>query len=651
MKTNNCKTCHRPFPENAPTGPCPACLFDLAIQPDTRNWREELHEAFPEFNSIELIGQGGMARVFKVHNRSLKRDEALKVIRHADVDADFIARFEREAQSLSKLGHDHAIVAIYATGRRAGFSFIQMEYMPGGDLHAALEDCLVTPLAALRLVPALCTALQHVHDLRTVHRDIKPSNILLNAARTKAKLGDFGIAKVANPDAPALTANSHNLGTKGYTAPEIVDNPASANGQSDIFALGQVIRRILTAAELQSIPVPNGLSAVADKATARDPRQRFQSARALAEEYSKWLNGGPLMSRKPVRILLAACVTGVLFYAGHHWGTGGTSDAQITTLGFQDANYIVPIANFHELNPPEIREARAPQISGSPEQQSHKNALIRGRTRSFEGILEGDKGEFISAFGKSFIENREAGASEASGRIVAAANRIRGSRRIDATQLKSDTEFKALIRKEIEQLLNSKGLRAELEKWAEGVETNTRTRMIRYFQLVIAEDLGRAFDENLRGIVIKAVREIPVEKLIADAGSISKMEALILGAMPESALSETTRKAVREAAAQLTKSVAYSVAEVHGAGKLSPILAQGAGSIVGSMVERGLEALNEELTAKPDPNDVKNAIIKGLTEWNDANLKRPMESAVSDFNRAIIRFMEDEARVQGEVAP
>jgi hypothetical protein len=369
------------------------------------------------------------------------------------------------------------------------------------------------------------------------------------------------------------------------------------------------------AAERQTIPLPDGL-AIAGKAAPHDPKQRFQAARAL------------------VRLLLAACITGALLYGGYRWHAGSGSSAPI------DAKKPVPSANHPEPAAPPVVVAKAAQ-----------KELIRDRSRAYEGKLEGDKVEFQAEWGGTFATNRAAAAAEASKRIVAAANQIRASRRIDAIQLKSHPEFKGVIRREIKEVLNAEKLRTELEAWAQGVETQTRTRMIRYFQQVIAEDLGRSFDENLRSIVVKAVREIPVEKLIADADAVAKIDAAILASLPESALSESSRKLIKEAAVQLTKVAAFKLAAASGAGQFSGILAEGAGMIADPLIEEGLLKLNEAITASPDPNAVKQAMIKALTEWNNANLKPRMEKTLSDFNRAIIRFLEDEARVQSGIVP
>ena len=289
-----CPRCQSPIPADAPGGICPSCaLLGVAEPTDPAQAAaagtptlEELAAAFPEYEVLEVIGQGGMGVVFKARQPRLDRLVAVKILPPAlAAQPGFAERFSREARALARLAHPH-IVAVYDFGERAGFYYLTMEYVNGVNLRQAM--CAgVTPVQALALVPRICEALQIAHDRGVLHRDIKPENILLDTAGTP-KLADFGIAKFSGEEAARtnLTATGAALGTAAYMAPEQVEKPATVDHRADIYSLGVVLYEMLTgelplgrfAAPSEKSSVNRGVDEVVMRSLEKERERRQQSA-------------------------------------------------------------------------------------------------------------------------------------------------------------------------------------------------------------------------------------------------------------------------------------------------------------------------------------------------------------------------------------
>ena len=258
-----CPRCGRRFPTGR-VGVCPVCVIAAPLEPAKLGESLEL---------IEEIGEGGMGSVWKARHLRLDRTVAVKFLR-PDLAAqpDWERRFEREARALALLNHP-GIVAVHDFGVVDGKSFIVMEYVVGRPLSEAIP---IEAPRAVTLARQLCQALAYAHERGVVHRDIKPQNVLLDAAGN-AKLSDFGIARLmhATPEASssALTATGGVLGTPRYMAPEALAG-AAPDPRMDVFSLGVVLNEMVTT-------LPVGLDAIVRKALARDPAERYASAREL----------------------------------------------------------------------------------------------------------------------------------------------------------------------------------------------------------------------------------------------------------------------------------------------------------------------------------------------------------------------------------
>src|SRR5215207_7797202 len=255
-----------------------------------------------------------MAEVFLAHDRMLRRDLALKVLKeHYARDAQFVGRFRREAQSAAALNHPN-VVQVYDQGRfEDGRYYIAMEHVPCGNLGDRIDRTgPLDPLEATRFASRIAEALRVAHERGMVHRDIKPQNVLLDAAG-EAKVADFGIALATSTSSTSGT----NLlfGTPSYMSPE------QAMGErvgppSDLYSLGVVIYEMLTGAVPfeaegplamamkhvieQPLPprkrnplVPEGMDALVMGLLAKNPENRYGSAAELVGDLRRSLEGLP----------------------------------------------------------------------------------------------------------------------------------------------------------------------------------------------------------------------------------------------------------------------------------------------------------------------------------------------------------------------
>ena len=255
------------------------------------------------YRLIELLGQGGMATIYRARDHQLERDVAVKVLRpEYGRDPDFGARFRAEAQAVASLNHPN-IVAVHDYGQDAVGPFIVMELIDGEDLATVIRRTgALPPRQAARLTAEVARALAAAHGRGIVHRDVKPGNVMLSRDG-RVKVTDFGIARAiaeAQTTLPGVT-----LGSVHYFSPEQARGEA-ATEESDIYALGIVLYELLTGTRpfsgdsaaaialarlTDEVPspsavragIPAALEAIVRRALAPDPDARFRSAKAMAE--------------------------------------------------------------------------------------------------------------------------------------------------------------------------------------------------------------------------------------------------------------------------------------------------------------------------------------------------------------------------------
>jgi len=266
-----------------------------------------------------VLGHGGMGVVYKAANPTLPRSDALKILDAAlSRDSTFQARFEREAAVAAQLSHPN-IVAVYAQGKTEGGQlWIAMQLVAGTDAGEELASGGMTAGRAVHIVTEVAKALDYAHRRGIVHRDIKPANFLLapdehDADEERVFLADFGIAR-AYDDAAHLTTDGTVMASVAYASPEALAG-VTVDYRTDIYSLGCSLYTLLTrkspfaglpggvsaimAAHMQAPPprptdvvpgLPRAIDTVIAKAMAKNPADRYQSAKELAAAAAAAIN-------------------------------------------------------------------------------------------------------------------------------------------------------------------------------------------------------------------------------------------------------------------------------------------------------------------------------------------------------------------------
>ena len=279
------------------------------------------------YEVIERVGLGGMAEVYRARDDLLGREVAVKVLNDKlSGDKSFVERFRREAQAAANLSHPN-IVSLYDYGSDEGANFIVMELIDGRGLEQIIADeGPLLPERAAEMASDVARALERAHATGLVHRDIKPSNIMITSYG-QTKVTDFGIARAMGDGDQTMTQTGMVIGTASYLSPEQAQgNPVDA--RSDVYALGCVLYEMLTGAppfkgdtplsiaykhvredaekpSTLNADVPAALDAIVMKALAKNPDNRYQTAREMREDLQRFLAGEQIHATP----LLAAATT------------------------------------------------------------------------------------------------------------------------------------------------------------------------------------------------------------------------------------------------------------------------------------------------------------------------------------------------------
>ena len=256
------------------------------------------------YQIIKTLGEGGMANVYLAHDEILDRNVAVKVLR-GDLanDEKFVRRFQREALSASSLAHPN-IVEMYDVGEDNGLYYIVMEYIEGKTLKQLLKKRGTLTLSeAIDIMLQLTDGMAHAHDSYIIHRDLKPQNIMIKDDG-QIKITDFGIAMALN--STQLTQTNSVMGSVHYLPPE----QASGKGctiKSDIYSMGIIFYELLSgslpfrgdnAVEIalkhmrdplpslreENPAIPQSIENIIRKATAKNPKNRYEDARSMHED-------------------------------------------------------------------------------------------------------------------------------------------------------------------------------------------------------------------------------------------------------------------------------------------------------------------------------------------------------------------------------
>ena len=265
------------------------------------------------YRVLDLIGEGGMGAVYEAEHIGVGRRVALKRL-HPELaaDEDAVKRFQREARTAARTGHEHIVDVLDIGFTDDGAPFLVMELLQGENLAQRLgREGTLPPDRIANIVGQVLRALDAVHRQRVVHRDLKPDNIFLTkrgAQREYVKVLDFGVAKMraAELDESVLTHTGAIVGTPHYMSPEQARGAQDVDHRVDLYACGCILYEALSGelpfrgdnyhALLQAIlggtptnltvlipTLPIGLTRVVHRAMARDPADRFSDARELLE--------------------------------------------------------------------------------------------------------------------------------------------------------------------------------------------------------------------------------------------------------------------------------------------------------------------------------------------------------------------------------
>ncbi|MGE5281580.1 MAG: protein kinase domain-containing protein [Chloroflexota bacterium] len=250
------------------------------------------------YRVLRRIGSGGMADVWLADDTHLQRQVALKVLHRQFVqDAEFVSRFQREAEAAAGLQHPN-VVAVFDRGEADGTPYIAMQYLEGPTLKQLIDKGL-TPVEAVRLVRQVLEGARFAHRHGIVHRDLKPQNVIVDAD-AKATVTDFGIARAGVSE---ITQTGSVMGTPHYLSPEQAQG-LEVTAVSDLYSIGVMLYEALTgrvpfegdsavAVAMKQVSQPPqrpssinsqvspALDAVVMRALAKEPGRRFQSADAF----------------------------------------------------------------------------------------------------------------------------------------------------------------------------------------------------------------------------------------------------------------------------------------------------------------------------------------------------------------------------------
>ena len=312
-------------------GACPRCHATVeAPSLDSRDsallpsWneapREELDRAradparrFGRYVLLGELGRGGMGVVHRAWDESLGKEVALKVLEAKGPNAaTLVRRFAREGEAIGRLRHPN-IVSVNDAGEVQGKHYLAMELIEGRTLkqRVAKDERKIGFLRSLEVVRDVARAVAHAHEKGVLHRDLKPENVILDA-NDHAYVVDFGLAKLE--EGTILTRGDETLGTPAYMCPEQA-NGERTDERSDIYSLGAILYFVLCrrppfegkstlsviTAVLTKKPVPPGavnpraqgeLDAICLRCLEKNPKRRYPSASALADELDRYFEGG-----------------------------------------------------------------------------------------------------------------------------------------------------------------------------------------------------------------------------------------------------------------------------------------------------------------------------------------------------------------------
>lgn len=367
---------------------------------------------FGRYQLLGELGHGGMGVIYRARQDGLEREVALKMIHVGRFASESLRqRFRVEAIAVGRLNHS-AIVPVYDVGEVEGQPYYTMKLLSGGDLVENVVRFKVDARAAAVAIVELAEGIQHAHEHGVLHRDLKPTNILFDASG-KPYLSDFGLAKLLDDDG-SLTRTGEYVGTPAYLAPELVCRAEDAAATStDVYGLGAVFYFALTGeppycgsspfsileqirtAEVPAVQklrpeIPRDLATICSKCLDRNPRRRYASAKALADDFRHWLANEPIAARPVGRMERV-----------RKWSVRQPAKAALVAVTAVAAVVLMIGATFHyesmrqslsvsdELRSDGLaREARMRELLYVSDMRAAKRAFDRGDAKHLDELLQ-----------------------------------------------------------------------------------------------------------------------------------------------------------------------------------------------------------------------------------------------------------------------
>src|SRR5712692_2887244 len=521
------------------------------------------------YNIERVLGKGAMGVVYEGVDPRLGRRVAIKTIlqSHLDEDTgkDFAMRFVREAQAVARRNHPN-IGQVYDFGEEGDIAYLVMEFIKGKELKNFFDANERFDLKeVVRIMSELCEALDFAHNAGIVYRDIKPANVMLDS-QARTKLTDFGVARVQDSDKTSVerTQAGTMVGTPAYMSPEQITG-GTIDKRTDVFSAGIILYQFLTGEKpftgsgawtiakkiiQEEPPLPSSINtsvtplfdAVVNKALAKDPEQRYQSARDLAVGLRKALDGRPDEDDDADRTVVGPITApgpaprhapAAKLAAAPAEGTGAKSGAQSqqeVELEFWRA--------IKDGNDPDDFDLYVQQFP-----TGIYAALAKRKIAKLRGVAPEETG----AKAKQQEEQEKKEAEEAARREAEVKSKLEAEKaRLEAEMARKEEEYK---KREAEREAEAKA-RAEANEQARLEAIEKAKQEAEKARQEAAAERERAKQEAAAEL---ARREAEYKKREAEAEARLGMDAKTRAAAEEKARLEAVEKAKQEAAAELAK--------------------------------------------------------------------------------------------------
>ncbi|HEU5247532.1 MAG TPA: protein kinase, partial [Candidatus Udaeobacter sp.] len=338
-------------------GTCLNCLLREGLETKGEASRETFESILVEANVtdtqwrlghyeiLEEIGRGGMGVIYRARQQHSRRIVAVKrILAHQVNSHETLLRFRREAEAVARLDHPNILPIHEVSESEEGLPYFSMKYATGGSLRTAAPMLRNKPRECVQVMAKVARAIAYAHSKGVLHRDLQPGNILLDE-NGEPMVSDFGLAKWLDQGSD-LTRTLETLGTPGYIAPEQTECPADKlTCTADVYSLGAILFYLLTgrppfvgpnvlhvihqaaanpAPRLRSLApsLDRDLETIVARCLESDPKVRYKSAEALADDLEHWLRHEPIRARR----------TGIFTRGGKWVRRNPTSTALVASL-------------------------------------------------------------------------------------------------------------------------------------------------------------------------------------------------------------------------------------------------------------------------------------------------------------------------------